>query len=78
MADNTNSIYTNMKGKTCPLTSNICWMGDCSGCVVPKRIPIVQFQGRATDVFGRIKTLSKEHGDMTLGILDTYFGRSYN
>lgn len=70
------SIYTNMKGKNCPLKSITCQEGYCSECEIPKSIPVVEWQG--LDKFGRVKQLSKEHGDMTLGILDSYFGRSYN
>ena len=36
MADNTNSIYTNMKGKKCPLRDNLtCQEGYCSECEIP-------------------------------------------
>ena len=38
MADNTNSIYTNMKGKTCPFTKAICNRGVCLECYIFKGV----------------------------------------
>ncbi len=70
------NIYTCMKGKKCPLNGITCQEGFCFRCDVPPRIPTLS--GKARDVFKEIKKPADEHGDLTLGILDSYFGRSYN
>ena len=67
--DNTNSIYYSMKGKICPINGIICQRGFCSDCGIPLSIPVVEYEGKAKDVFDKIEELARANPDTKISEL---------
>ena len=75
MTDNTNSIYTNMKGKKCPLRDNLtCQEGYCSECEIPlsnnkgekKMTRVIRFSGTPKQMIAFTRELARDFGRLTL------------